>query len=404
MKINLYQLKGRFKGLLFIFAIIIIVLLLFHSQRTVQALRTESRDIMLFYAQLYASVATTESNSNLNFIFDQIILRTNYPFILADAHGEPTAWKGVDVDPNDRSAAAIEQVKGFIEVMKREADPIPIKFPVEDKEILLGYLYYGDSKLIKQLQMLPYIGIAVVGMFILIGFLGFRSIQRSEQQFIWVGMSKETAHQIGTPLSSLMGWLEILKSRAQNSEAQKTLLEMERDIERLNKVTARFSQIGSKADLKEVNVGAVISEVVKYFQRRLPQWGKRVKIVENYQVETRVPINRDLFEWVIENLVRNSLDAIEKDNGQITIDLGQLENGRRQIYIDISDNGRGIESSKKKDIFKPGFSTKKRGWGLGLSLAKRIVEDYHGGKLFVKESKLGQGTTMRILLRSGDGQ
>jgi two-component sensor histidine kinase len=395
MKINLYRLKGSFKGLLFIFAIAIIVVLLIHTQRIVGALRAESRELMEFYAQLYASVATTESNSSLNFIFDEIILRTNYPFILTDADGHPNAWKGIDVEPDDRSDAAIKKVKRMIEVMKKEAQPIPLKY----EDIVLGYLYYGDSKLIKELQMLPYVGIAVVGMFILIGFLGFRSIQRSEEQFIWVGMSKETAHQIGTPLSSLMGWVEILKTQIEKKEALKTLREMERDVERLNKISARFSQIGSKADLKEVNVETVISEVVKYFQRRLPQWGKKVRIVENYALQTKAPLNRDLFEWVIENLIKNSLDAIEKDNGQIHIDLGKLENGKHQIYIDISDNGRGIEASKKKDIFKPGFSTKKRGWGLGLSLAKRIVEDYHGGKLFVKETKLGQGTTMRIVLR-----
>ncbi len=397
MKINLYRLKGSFKGLLFIFAIAIIVVLLIHTQRIVGALRAESRELMEFYAQLYASVATTESNSSLNFIFDEIILRTNYPFILTDADGHPNAWKGIEVDPDDRSPEAIKKVKRMIEVMKKEAQPIPLKY----EEIVLGYLYYGDSKLIKELQMLPYIGIAVVGMFILIGFLGFRSIQRSEEQFIWVGMSKETAHQIGTPLSSIMGWVEILKTQIENKNALKTVKEMERDVERLNKVTARFSQIGSRADLKEVNIPAVISEVVKYFQRRLPQWGKKVRIVENYALQTKAPLNRDLFEWVIENLIKNSLDAIEKDSGQISIELGKLENGRHEIYIDISDDGRGIEASKKKDIFKPGFSTKKRGWGLGLSLAKRIVEDYHGGKLFVKETKLGQGTTMRILLRQG---
>ena len=395
MKINLYRLKGSFKGLLFIFAIAIIVVLLIHTQRIVQALRAESRDLMLFYAQLYASVATTESNSSLNFIFDEIIMRTNYPFVLTDADGNPNAWKGIDVDPEDRSEEAVKKVKNITEVMKKAAQPIPLNY----ENIVLGYLYYGDSKLIKELQMLPYIGIAVVGMFILIGFLGFRSIQRSEEQFIWVGMSKETAHQIGTPLSSIMGWVEILKTQIENKQALKTVREMERDVERLNKVTARFSQIGAKADLKEVNVTTVISEVVKYFQRRLPQWGKKVRIAENYAVNTKVPLNRDLFEWVIENLIKNSLDAIEKDAGQISIDLGKLENGRHEIYIDISDNGRGIEAYKKKDIFKPGFSTKKRGWGLGLSLAKRIVEDYHGGKLFVKETKLGQGTTMRILLR-----
>ncbi|MFQ5769512.1 MAG: PAS domain-containing sensor histidine kinase [bacterium] len=394
MKINLYRLKSRFKGLLFIFGILIIILLLLYSQRIVHALRTESRDILLFYAQLYASAATTETSANLDFIFNQIIRRTDFPIVLTDSEGNPTAWKGLDIDPDDRSEKALHDVKSMIDVMQKEAEPIPLKY----EDIILGYLYYGDSKLIKQLQMLPYIEITVVGIFILIGFFGFRSIQRNEERYIWVGMSKETAHQIGTPLSSLMGWLEILKSKLQNKDAEKTLLEMEKDVERLNKVTARFSQIGSKADLKELNVNLVISDVVKYFQRRLPQWGKKVKIVENYKIEPKVPLNKELFEWVIENLVKNALDAIEKETGQIQINLGELKNGKHQIYIDISDNGRGLENSKKRDIFKPGYSTKKRGWGLGLSLAKRIVEDYHGGKLIVKETKIGQGTTIRIML------
>lgn len=394
MKINFYNLKGRFKGLLFILGILIIIVMLFYSQRIVNDLRAESREILLFYAQLYASVATTESDANLDFIFNQIILRTNFPIVLTDYEGQPNAWQGIDVDIDDRSEEAIKKVKSMIEVMKKEAEPIPLKY----EDIILGYLIYGDSKLIKQLQMLPYIQICVVGLFILIGFFGFRSIQRSEEQFIWVGMSKETAHQIGTPLSSMMGWIEILKSKTKSKESSKTLAEMEKDIERLNKITARFSQIGSKADLKNVKIHLVVSEVVKYFKRRLPQWGKKVQIVENFEVEPTMPLNKELFEWVLENLLKNALDAIEKATGQITLHLSEKKNGRHKYVLDISDNGRGIENSRKKDIFKPGYSTKKRGWGLGLSLAKRIVEDYHGGKLFVKESKLGEGTTIRILI------
>lgn len=394
MKINLYRLKGHFHGMLFISAILIIFLLLIYTQWIVNALRAESREILLFYTQLYAKAASVETNTDLNFIFEQIIQRTNFPIIQTDPEGNPTAWKGVGIDPNDHSEEAVRKVTKMIQVMKREADAIPLKY----QQYLLGYLYYGDSKLIKQLQMLPYIEIGVVGLFILIGFMGFRSIQRSEEQFIWVGMSKETAHQIGTPLSSLMGWLEILKSKLKDKIAKKTLLEMEKDIERLNKITSRFSQIGSKADLKEMNVASVISEVVKYFRRRLPQWGKKVKIIENYYTDSKVPINKALFEWVIENLMKNSLDALEKGGGKIEIQLGEMKNAKYRIYIDISDNGRGIETKKKSDIFKPGYSTKKRGWGLGLSLAKRIVEHYHDGKLLVKETKAGQGTTMRIIL------
>lgn len=392
MKINLYRLRGRFKGLLFIFAILIVISLLFYSQRIVKALRAESREILLFYAQMYASAATAETNSNLNFIFEQIIQRTDFPIIMTDSEDTPIAWKGIDI--RDQSPWSVEKVKEIMEVMKREADPIPIKYEGR----LLNNLYYGDSRLIKQLQFLPYIEIAVVGLFILIGFSGFLSIKRSEEQFIWVGMSKETAHQIGTPLSAIMGWLELLKSRVQDKDAEKTMLEMEKDLERLSKITARFSQIGSQAELKPVKVNSVISDVVHYFQRRLPQWGKKVNIVEDYAIEPELPLNRDLFEWVLENLVKNSLDSIVKETGQIKINVGALKNGKHRIYIDISDDGRGIEGSKKGDIFKPGYSTKKRGWGLGLSLAKRIIEEYHGGKLILKDTKMDAGTTMRIML------
>ncbi|MCH7753972.1 HAMP domain-containing histidine kinase [candidate division KSB1 bacterium] len=394
MKLNIYHLKGKFKGLLFIFAILIIILLLLHSQRIVNQLRTESRNILQFYANLYASAASEETSSNLNFIFEEIILRTNFPIIQTDPESNPIAWKGIEIESNDQSPAAIGKVKGMVEVMRHDSDPIPLKY----QEIMLGYLYYGDSKLIKQLQMLPYIGIAVVGLFVLIGFLGFRSIQRSEQQFIWVGLSKETAHQIGTPLSSLMGWLELLKSKVGDKDSLKNLGEMEKDIERLNRVAARFSQIGSKADLKEEKIASIISDVVRYFKTRLPQGGKRVKIVENYHVNSTVALNKDLFEWVIENLLKNAIDAIEKDVGRIEINLNQLKNGRHRVCIDISDNGRGIDAKRKSEVFKPGYSTKKRGWGLGLSLAKRIIDQYHGGKLTVKESRTHQGTTMRILL------
>lgn len=394
MKFNLYRLKGTFKGLLFVLALLIIVVLFLYNYRIVRELRAEARQILLFYAKLYASAASADVTTNLNFLFDEIILRTNFPIILTDSEGNPNAWKGIDIDPEDHSPEAMANVKQLIKVMGGESEPIPLMY----EDLLIGYLYYGDSKMIRQLQLLPYIGLTSIGLFILIGFLGFRSIQRSEQQFIWVGMSKETAHQIGTPLSSILGWLEILKSKIEDQRIRKILSEMDKDIERLNKITARFSQIGSKADLKELPVSKLIADVVHYFQRRLPQWGKKVEIEQEYQTDTCIPLNKDLFEWVIENLVKNALDAIEKKEGKIIIKLGVAENGRYRIFIDITDNGRGIEAARKKEIFKPGFSTKKRGWGLGLSLARRIVEDYHGGKLMVKESRINKGTTMRILL------
>ena len=394
MKFSLYQLSGRFKGFLFILAILIISLLLIYTQRIVNELRADSREILLFYAQLIARAASEESDMDLNFVFDQIIQRTNFPIVQTGPDGTPTAWKGIDIDPSDRSPENIARVRKIVAIMAEEVEPIPVLY----RGVPISYLYYGDSKLIKQLQMLPYVEIGVVTLFILVGFLGFRSIQHSEQQYIWVGMAKETAHQLGTPISSLLGWLELMRSKEMPKESKRIVEEMTRDVERLNKVTQRFSQIGSRTDLKPTDVRALLSEVVRYFQQRLPQTGKRVRIVETYQVVPEVRLNRELFGWVVENLIKNSLDAIETKEGEIRIEVGSLENRRHRIYIDVTDTGRGIDAGTRRNIFKPGFSTKKRGWGLGLSLARRIVEDYHGGKLLLRESKPGEGTTMRIVL------
>ena len=219
MKLNLYRLRGRFKGLLFISAIALIIGLLVYTQSIVNALRAESRNILAFYAELYASAATTETNSDFDFIFNQIIQRTNFPIIMTDSEDIPIAWQGIGIDPQDNSAESFEKVRKMKEVMKSETDPIPIKY----QDQLLNNLYYGDSRLIKQLQFLPYVEISVIALFVVIGFFGFQSIQHSEQQFIWVGLSKETAHQIGTPLSSIMGWVELLKSKVDHDEGQKIL-------------------------------------------------------------------------------------------------------------------------------------------------------------------------------------
>jgi two-component sensor histidine kinase len=391
---NLYKLKGRFKGFLFVSALLLILLLMFYTQKVVNDLREESREIIKFYASLYARIPSEENDSSISFIFEQIIQRTHFPIILTDAEHNPTGWQGIGISPDDDSPETLERVRGIMHVLANEAEPLPLKY----EETTFNYLYYGDSELIKQLQRLPYVGISVIGLFVMVGFFGFKSIQRSEQQFIWVGMSKETAHQIGTPLSSLMGWIALLKTRIRSNEAKSTLLEMEKDLDRLSKIATRFSQIGSKTDLKETDIDAVIHEVAGYFQRRLPQWGKRIEIKVESTNTVKVALNRDLFEWVLENLLKNAIDAIKGKNGMIQINVTDWKPGKQKVVIDVKDTGTGMPSSQKKEIFKPGFSTKKRGWGLGLSLAKRIVEDYHHGKLFVKETKPGMGTTMRIII------
>lgn len=396
----LYMLSGRFKGILFVLTVAVIVALVAYTRVLVKDIRKDSRAVVEFYAKMVQHLISSEDSApvELNSFFD-IIRQTNFPLIQVSKDGTPTAWKGISVPEWDRSPDAISHVKRIMNSMGKENEPIVLEWrdPQSGKNWEMGYLYYGDSKLIPQLMYLPYVEIITIGLLILIAYLGYSSIKRSEQRFIWVGMAKETAHQLGTPISSMMGWLEVIRSEKSLRKVKETLNDIEMDIKRLEKVAARFSQIGSEAALKEQDIAPSLHEVVKYFHRRLPQSGKAVRIIENYSQLPDVAINRDLFEWVVENLIKNSLDAIKKRSGVVEISTGIMsENGR--VYVDVKDNGRGIGLKNRSDIFKPGYSTKKRGWGLGLNLAKRIIEEYHSGKLILKETKPGEGTTMRIIL------
>jgi two-component sensor histidine kinase len=392
MKINPLKFIGGFKGLLLVLAVGIGLSLHLYTRHIIHQLRNEARSLVEFYAQMYAKVAETPSDEDLSFLFDQIIRRTNFPIIQTDTQNNPVGWKGIDVNPDDRSEETIRRVRRMVEHMDQEIDPVPVKYG----DTILNYLHYGDSGLIQQLRWLPSIEVGIIGLFILVGFIGYANIKRSEQRYIWVGMAKETAHQLGTPLSSLMGWLEVIRSK-KRTDIKRISMDMEKDLRRLHQVTNRFSQIGSKPDLKETDVAHVLREVAEYIRRRAPQMGRSVVIREVYEDVPSVGLNAGLFQWAVENVLKNALDAMDKQKGCIEIRLGS-EGSRKCIYVDIQDNGKGIEPAIKKRIFKPGYSTKKRGWGLGLTLAKRIVEEYHGGKLFVKESRPKLGTTVRIEL------
>ncbi len=395
MNSKIYQVSGKFKSFLLIFAIIIISAVLLYTQNLVQDLRRESRSILEFYTQFYQQAASSEANDEyLNFIFEQIIKRTDFPIILTDKDGNPTGWKGIDIDPMDFSEETLAKVRSLAEAMRKDAEPVPVLY----KDEVINYLVYGDSKSIRQLQLLPYLEIGAVALFILVGFIGFNSIRRSEQQFIWVGMAKETAHQLGTPISSLMGWTELLRLKCTKPEQQEILDDVEQDVNRLNRIAQRFSQIGTAAELRPADLKGVINSVIAYFQRRLPQMNRNVEIILDYRYDKPVPLNVDLFEWVLENLIKNALDAIGKNDGKITIHVAPFDRHDFQVCIDISDNGRGMDAQTRKNIFRPGFSTKKRGWGLGLSLSRRIVEEYHFGKLILRDSQPGRGTTFSIYL------
>jgi hypothetical protein len=280
-----------------------------------------------------------------------------------------------------------EYVKDLISSMSFENDPIEIILPDYGK----SYIYYQNSSLMEQIMVYPYIMLTIISVFLFISYLLFSTARKSEQNLVWIGMSKETAHQLGTPLSSIMAWIELLKMKGQSLEE---LEEIEKDIKRLEDITDRFSKIGSPAKLEEQNLVSVLYESVAYLQPRI---SKKVHFSINLSTdrEVIVPLNKQLFEWVVENVCKNAVDAMS-GSGSIQINIEEVN---RHVNIDFEDTGKGIHKSQFKAIFKPGFTSKKRGWGLGLSLSKRIIADYHKGKIFVKSSVVDKGTVIRVVLK-----
>jgi len=393
-----YTYKSTFKGLLFILAMGLIVLEVWYIQSVVRKLREEQQEIVRFYAGLYSKVAEAEALENFSFLFDNIIKKINISVILSSPDGEPLSHDRIaGIEGPPYSPGTVNRLRDMITEMDEENPPIEIAYNTQ----VMSLIHYGDSALIKQLNWLPVVQVFMVGLFILLGFIGFNNIRRSEQRFIWVGMAKETAHQLGTPISSLIGWIELLKQKQSIQKADEIIEEMAGDTNRMVKVAQRFSQIGSSTDYAEYDISVVLHDIVQYFKRRLPRLKDTAVIEEQYKVAAMCWINKDLFEWSVENLIKNSLDAVENSAGIVTITLDAVEGGKK-FFIDISDTGKGMTKKQQNQIFKPGFSTKKRGWGLGLTLAKRIIEDYHNGKLYVKNTKVNEGTTMRILLEKPD--
>lgn len=397
--------SANIKLILLITAIIIVGGTLLYTHTIVQQLLIKERKIADLYAHsLEFIVNMPDDQSDYSFIFNEVIQSIDFPMVLTDDKNQPLSdynliARNVDIDSTSTRAEQKELLQKIITRLDEQNPPIKVILKTTPTDSIVQHLHYGESTLITKLRWLPYIEIIVAGMFILIGYIGFSYIKRSEQSNIWVGMAKETAHQLGTPLSSLMGWIEMMKDQAsENPKQLATISEMEHDLLRLHKITERFSKIGSKPILKEENLIEVIESVINYFKQRLPSrfaQGKQFDIIIETQDNPKVNINRELFEWVIENLIKNALDAMEGDTGTISFSITSRSD---IVFVDVKDTGKGIDMKSKKDIFRPGYSTKKRGWGLGLSLSKRIIESYHQGKLFVKESKIGKGTTFRIKL------
>ena len=388
------------KILLVIIALVIAVGTLIYTQNLVTQLQRKQKEIVELYAKGIEYVANSSNpNEDITFLFDNIIKPIDFPLILSDANDNVNIYnrtdvRNIDYDPN----LTEEEFEKFVTEKMKGMDEIhpPILVTYADS-LILTKIHYGDSELVTQLKYYPYMQIIIAAIFIILGYVGFSNIKRSEQSNIWVGMAKETAHQFGTPISSLMGWLEMLKLRYREPDKVLDITdEITNDVEKLNKITYRFSNIGSKPQMKLAVIYEELKEVTDYFERRLPQTGKSVSLTIEGDKRVCAQMNSELFEWVIENLIKNALDAIEQKTGWIKINITKA---KEFVEIEISDSGKGIDIKRRKDIFRPGYSTKRRGWGLGLSLAKRIIEEYHNGKIFVKSSAQGEGTTFMIMLK-----
>ncbi|MEO5929366.1 MAG: HAMP domain-containing sensor histidine kinase [Candidatus Kapaibacterium sp.] len=410
--------SANIKIALVFLAFLIVAGTLFFTNRLVKDLKERENTTIQFYANTFGSLAsfqevsddTKHSTDALSGLFYDITKMVDFPMITTDADrkiqgtldtltGKVKSYadqvKNVDYDLHAPIEEQQTELQERIAAMGRYHEPIPIYYIQGGDSTVFNYVYYDESSIIKEIRLLPYVGIVIISMFIFVGYISFSHVKRNEQSNIWVGMAKETAHQLGTPLSSLLGWIELLRYTPEDTDqVLEAADEMQRDVERLNKIAHRFSKIGSAAEVKVVELTGVLRHVVTYFERRLPHLGKKVALTLDESAPAYVAINTDLFEWVFENLVRNAADAIDHPDGTIRMRVHEV---RGVVVVDVSDNGRGIDPKNKKDIFRPGFSTKQRGWGLGLSLAKRIVEEYHGGKIFVKNSS-SAGTTFRIRL------
>jgi len=384
--VNIYEKKQRWKYILFLSAVLIGAGSLFYTNRLVKTLAQDERKKIELWAEATQFLANPDplGNDVLQFFLSVLENNTQIPVILTDAEGVVIAYRNLD-------SARVQQedyLHASLEKMKNENDSIVIDIGNNKYQ----YLYYRNSNLLRKLAAFPYFQLGVIMLFILVSYIAFSISRKAEQNKVWTGLTKETAHQLGTPISSLSGWVEILK---QSGTDRSTVDELEKDSHRLVKIADRFSKIGSKPDLQEMDVIGIIENSTSYIKSRR---GKSINFhTEMPDHPVIIPVNETLLDWVIENLCKNAMDAME-GAGDLTIRCEQEE---KQVIIDVVDTGRGIPKSKFNTIFKPGYTTKKRGWGLGLSLTKRIIESYHNGRIFVLSSEPGKKTIFRITLPSG---
>ncbi len=380
--VNIYESRRFIKVILMLLALIISIITLYLSQRLVVKIAGEEKKKMEMWAEAESILTDPNSDGDLGFQLRVVQSNTTIPAILVDDKGAILEFVNIDTSGRKRADKYLqEELESF--KMENEAIVVPV-----DKNIDYR-VYYGSSTVLTQLQYYPYVVLGIVALFMFVSYVAFSYSTRSEQDKVWVGLAKETAHQLGTPISSLMGWIQVMELGDLPEGAP---MEMRKDIDRLNIITERFSKIGSEPVLETLNLNEVMFEAIEYMKNRS---GRGVVFEsEFWKSDVLCRINRNLFHWVIENLIKNSIDAMEGE-GVLKCSVKLIKN---KAVVDITDSGKGVSRDQMKSIFKPGFTTKKRGWGLGLSLAKRIITDYHRGEIYVKSSIPFEHTTMRIVI------
>jgi signal transduction histidine kinase len=384
---NVYSQKKRWKFFLLLGAILIGGFTLWYTNQLTNELKKGEYQKMELWAEAIRILSISESGTEthyMNLVNMVISNNTSIPVILADTTDAVLSYNNIEV-PERNSDAYLHKT---LLQMKAEGNIIEIQLGENEKQ----YLYFSESILLHKLGWFPIIQLLVVTIFILVAYMAFSGARKAEQNQVWVGMAKETAHQLGTPTSSLLAWIDLLKLKTSDLPM---IEEMGKDVGRLKTIADRFSKIGARPDLEPADLAITVTTMLNYLKVRS---SSQVNFIVDNQLksDTFVKINTILFEWVIENLCKNAIDAME-GKGTITI---RLTSNKKHIVMDISDTGKGMHRSMYKTIFEPGFTTKKRGWGLGLSLVKRIIEQYHYGKIFVADSQVGKGTTFRVLLKN----
>ena len=400
MMIPIYEKKTRIKVLVAVLALLIGAATIIYTNWLVQRVSEREQQQIQLYAKAQEYIISAESESS-TFVVNEIVnANATIPVILSSNGKDIIAAKNVPMPARLPEADSVALLQRELLLMQQQHPPIVVQFGAGQ----VNYIFYRDSQLLRQLRTYPLVQLVVIGCLAIIAYFAFSSSRRAEQNRVWVGLAKETAHQLGTPLSSLVGWQNYLRD-SDRFKDEPIVEELGKDIRRLEIITERFSNIGSVPVLKDENLYLTTRNAIEYLQSRV---SKKVKftIESDLPMDTPARINVPLFDWVIENICKNAVDAME-GRGSITLHLRRVRTRRswyrrgdppRQVAVDITDTGKGISKAKLETVFMPGFTTKKRGWGLGLALAKRIIENYHEGRLFVKWSELGRGTTFRVVL------